>query len=54
MTYQECSDIITELQSQLSSNFFSTGSLNTIHTQIVELACVVEELNERVNTLETV
>lgn len=53
MTYQECSDIITELQSQLSSNFFSSGSLNIIHNQIVELATAVDGLNERVNVLET-
>lgn len=53
MTYSECCNIITELQSQLSSNFFSGGSLNIIHNQIVELACAVEGLNERVNTLET-
>lgn len=53
MTYAACSTIITELQSQLSSNFFSSGSLNTIHDQIVELANAVESINERVNVLET-
>lgn len=53
MTYQECKNIITELQSQLGTNFFEGGSLNTIHNQIVELADAVDGLNERVNTLET-
>jgi hypothetical protein len=52
MTYNECKEIITELQAQLNNNFFVGGSLNTIHNQLVELATSVNDLNERVNILE--